>query len=709
MAEETERLNLDASGFIAGSEAAGASARKTDATFEALRKRVGELLREAAALKAGLAEGTVQDEQYRQAKARIGQELSETQRQLRGVASATQASSAATQQAAKSTKDLGDAAEKSGDKTRKGGANAAQALLTLGRGVQDFSAAGLGGVINNVEQFASALGLGAGIAGTATVAAVAVQLLGPAVTRFLGSLNPRPVVDFRTDIERLTAKVKELEDRPAKTIIDLQNLRAASEEVKRLKDGYEAYLNLQEKRTSAERKAGQELEEKLTEALGGGHGFAAAEDAIVGQRTARRIANDPEIQRMQSEVKALDAQIADTYDLLVKQGRINQRNYILQDIEREKGKIKAEEQGQAGGLFTRAFGGRDEDREALARALGEVGMGDLAKTVNEISAASVKAREKEKELDKQREALTKAFEEASRGVRGGFNQAVNAQEQRNARVERARTEREQEAERRRREGSQQSRKDLAVVGRENEAVVSGAVQAIGPRIVDRLAQGRAAGIDPARMERTIAREVDAWLARAGRLDPTNRAAYSDPNRRSALAYQVVERAQTQLGQQSLEAAGQAAQFGALPMTPEEQLRELNRRARGGRERVNAPRKRTVPRVPVTPDQLRRQLELTLDPDEQESIRKQLGAMEQASRFGVDQKQRGADAQGRARIAIEQQRQREADLQAQVLAEAASNQAAMTRRINMLEATVRNVRVIGDQNRQAGRTAQNHGR
>lgn len=68
---------------------------------------------------------------------------------------------------------LGDTQEKAGGKA----ANFGNAMLQGSRGIQDFSAAGLPGVVNNLEGLATALGLTAGAAGGITLVAVGLDLL----------------------------------------------------------------------------------------------------------------------------------------------------------------------------------------------------------------------------------------------------------------------------------------------------------------------------------------------------------------------------------------------------------------------------------------------------------------------------------------------------------------------------------------------------
>ncbi len=66
--------------------------------------------------------------------------------------------------------------------------NLSNALLQGSRGIQDMQY-GLAGAVNNLEGIASALGLGAGVAGAVTLVAVAVQTLGPHIAAWFKSLN----------------------------------------------------------------------------------------------------------------------------------------------------------------------------------------------------------------------------------------------------------------------------------------------------------------------------------------------------------------------------------------------------------------------------------------------------------------------------------------------------------------------------------------
>lgn len=92
--------------------------------------------------------------------------------------------------AAKQVKDSIDGIANAQNKASGSGRNMGNAMLQASRGLQDFAAAGLPGIINNVEGIAAGLGMGAGIAGAATVAAVAIQAIGPHILNLINALIP---------------------------------------------------------------------------------------------------------------------------------------------------------------------------------------------------------------------------------------------------------------------------------------------------------------------------------------------------------------------------------------------------------------------------------------------------------------------------------------------------------------------------------------
>lgn len=81
-----------------------------------------------------------------------------------------------------------DQTAKGQDKAAASSKNMGGALLQGSRALQDMQY-GLGGVVNNLEGIASALGMGAGVAGVVTVLAVAIQALGPQISALFESLD----------------------------------------------------------------------------------------------------------------------------------------------------------------------------------------------------------------------------------------------------------------------------------------------------------------------------------------------------------------------------------------------------------------------------------------------------------------------------------------------------------------------------------------
>ena len=88
---------------------------------------------------------------------------------------------AAMVQAQQAGQKISQSMNQAGQASAKTGSNMNMAILQASRGIQDFQAAGLMGIVNNVEGIASAFGLGAGVAGMVTLAAVAIQSLTPAI------------------------------------------------------------------------------------------------------------------------------------------------------------------------------------------------------------------------------------------------------------------------------------------------------------------------------------------------------------------------------------------------------------------------------------------------------------------------------------------------------------------------------------------------
>ena len=82
-----------------------------------------------------------------------------------------------------------DSLEKSAHKATSSMAGIGPAALQGGRALQDFSQGGIGGILNNIEGLAFALGGGPGLAGLLTAVGLAAYFAVPAIKQFAASLS----------------------------------------------------------------------------------------------------------------------------------------------------------------------------------------------------------------------------------------------------------------------------------------------------------------------------------------------------------------------------------------------------------------------------------------------------------------------------------------------------------------------------------------
>jgi hypothetical protein len=119
---------------------------------------------------------------------------------------------------------LGTAAEGAGGRVASFG----RTMIEASRFLQDFQAAGLMGVLNNIEGLSIALGLGSGLAGVLTIVGVAIQQFMPQIRDFLDSMRqgiPREMVDGVEDLGRqldeAKKRFKELGDQSKFTVSEM--------------------------------------------------------------------------------------------------------------------------------------------------------------------------------------------------------------------------------------------------------------------------------------------------------------------------------------------------------------------------------------------------------------------------------------------------------------------------------------------------------
>jgi hypothetical protein len=98
------------------------------------------------------------------------------------------------------------------DKATGSSGNMGQSLLQTGRIVQDFAQGGLGGILNNIEGFTAALGMGSGLAGLFTVIGVAAALAMPKVKEFFGGISGEAAEAAKKKLEELRKEVESLHE-----------------------------------------------------------------------------------------------------------------------------------------------------------------------------------------------------------------------------------------------------------------------------------------------------------------------------------------------------------------------------------------------------------------------------------------------------------------------------------------------------------------
>lgn len=211
-------------------------------------------------------------------------------------------------------------AQASVDDLAKGKRNLGQAALESSRALQDFAQGGLGGILNNAEGVVRALGYGPGLAGAATVLAVAFWALKDPVANFISALaNGGEKIPKTTDaLEDLASRLKEGKEA-------LEGIAASwggtTEEVERYNAQLAANVDL-EKAANAERERRKAIEE---EAAGGKPAAGAAEaaqkaiaagggfDATSAGARDRINETDSEIAKLRAQQKGLRKQLSEGY------------------------------------------------------------------------------------------------------------------------------------------------------------------------------------------------------------------------------------------------------------------------------------------------------------------------------------------------------------------------------------------------------------
>jgi hypothetical protein len=318
------------------------------------------------------------------------------------------------------------------ERAARGGASGmagfGQSTLQAGRIIQDFTQGGLAGVLNNIEGLVMALGGPAGLAGILTIVGVGFYVLKPKIEEFMKSLLDDAPVTFADRLEEMHKRIKELEDKPHKIAIEVDELRDAKEQVEAIEAGLKTIEQMQKTQAHYERESGRQIAETFAEAPGGA---GAVTESVIKPILGEIRQTMPELAGALKRFGELQATIPAAQKAL--EGRRAEgipleeelrTEFRIQQLQEERDRLNkrintleqsAEEQAtaRAGILINAAERGtgiqQQRAREELTRRLRQAGQRDLAEDVETASPEMIRAQEGAKKALKERnEAAQKA-------------------------------------------------------------------------------------------------------------------------------------------------------------------------------------------------------------------------------------------------------------------------------------------------------------
>ena len=223
---------------------------------------------------------------------------------------------------------LDDTSDKTRDRLRKlresaddakGDGRGGRGISGLAYALQDFQAAGFSAVLNNVQQLATGLGLGAGVAGAAQIAGVAMVQFGSSILKALEPSNGLKDTqkELGTNMKKnqeivddLGKKIEELGKKARKTAEDFAVLAGKQADHKRMSEELKAMSAAEAAARDAENAKTPEEKADVDEMTGAGKtaltgkkftDAQAAMAAEAGRKAEEQIKND----RMGSELERL--------------------------------------------------------------------------------------------------------------------------------------------------------------------------------------------------------------------------------------------------------------------------------------------------------------------------------------------------------------------------------------------------------------------
>jgi hypothetical protein len=303
------------------------------------------------------------------------------------------------------------------DGARNKVANFGQSALQAGRVVQDFTQGGIGGILNNIEGLAMALGGGAGLAGILTIVGTGLFILKPHIQEIgeaLGLLG-KDATGAGNDLENLQERIKEIGKNPVKLTVDKIELEQAKKEVAELQAAMAALKKIEDQRESTEEKSGKAVADEL----GNNRGSTEA------LRTQLR--NEAAGEDWQAKLDKLRAQIRPLQEELKSQqasgseGASVTEGMLAPLKEQERAILKAvmdDAEAKLARITNDAVNGKGDEQTAaqkeLADRLRKAGKGDVADAVVRSSPEALK-KKADDELNEWGKVETEtAFEEGQK-------------------------------------------------------------------------------------------------------------------------------------------------------------------------------------------------------------------------------------------------------------------------------------------------------
>jgi hypothetical protein len=294
----------------------------------------------------------------------------------------------------------------------------------MGRFVQDFQAAGVMGIANNLEGLAMAMGGGAGLAGALTIFATAYLAFKPAIDEFFSGIFKGDAAKVVSDIDAIKERLKTLSDLKVKTAVDYSDIDEATRRLAELQKAHAEY-DAQHK-TDDETAAGKEFASILGNAPGG-------EDAIK-KRLYDRLLNDrqqgdPELKKALDDERENLKKAKELMDLSVASrgspaaaAALGQQSAAARTAAEDARKradarafdIEKKTNADIGGMIS---GGKEGDRAAQAQFRAELeknGLGDLSTLLNLFATPEAVGQKRKDERDIANQARGNKLDEAKR-------------------------------------------------------------------------------------------------------------------------------------------------------------------------------------------------------------------------------------------------------------------------------------------------------